>query len=148
MKKNRASVPGAARLQKGDDTSGEAVWDHPAREDHCPSSENMFGGRVKRLITLGDGPVGAMSFGLPRPRARALGPLLRPGRGNEVAVPPSLLINNGFPSLPRAGIRNPASHALTPALRRVNSDWKSRHGVEPSPVETFKASDTRGTFST
>jgi hypothetical protein len=31
----------------------------------------MFGGRVKRLITLGDGSVGAMSFGLRRPRARA-----------------------------------------------------------------------------
>jgi hypothetical protein len=59
-----SDFPGPARLQKVDETPGEALWDHPVREHHYPGSENMIGGRVKHLITLGDMPVGAMSFRL------------------------------------------------------------------------------------
>ncbi|MDR2349666.1 MAG: DUF4338 domain-containing protein [Deltaproteobacteria bacterium] len=43
--------------------------------------------------------------------------------------------------LPRAGIRNRASHTLTPALRRVHSVWKNQYGVEPSMIETFSDRD-------
>jgi hypothetical protein len=61
-----ADFPGPESLRKVDEPPGEALWDRPAREYHYPSSENMIGGRVKYLITLGDGPLGAVSFGLRR----------------------------------------------------------------------------------
>ena len=125
------------RLHKVDETKWEFLWNEMVREYHYLGHEKTMGARVKYIVTLGERPVGAISFVSATPRLGPRDKYIGWSDEERKSLLPGAVNNNRFLILPWVKIKNLATRILSESVKRLNTDWARQYGCTPCLVETF-----------